>query len=155
MYCSVCYRNVTVYFTALLVSHVIEVGPNVFQSLWILSVVSRAIVKPLYWPGIPNSDPQSLKSVKIYSSKSRQLTVHALVPQCALSVLSYSECKISKAFRDFFPSLHWVGLTVPPNPPFSPIPQTPQLHKCFSTSVVGRTTGTSNLIVFNTALVTL
>ena len=153
MYCCVCYRNVTVYFTALLVSHVIEAGPNVFQSLWIPNVVSRAIVKPVYWFGIPNSDPQNLRSVKIYSSKSRLLTVHALVPQCALSVWSYSECKISKVFRDFFPILHWVGLTVP-LPPSTP-PQTPQLHSGFPTSVVGRTTGTRNLIAFNKALVTL
>ena len=35
----------------------------------------------------PNSDPQTLKSVKINSSKNRQITVHALVPHGALSIL--------------------------------------------------------------------
>ena len=40
-------------------------------------------MKPVYQFGIPNSDPQTLKSVKINSSKYRQITVHALVPQCA------------------------------------------------------------------------
>ena len=42
------------------------------------SVVSRAILKPVYRFGIPNSDPQTLKSVKINSSKNRQMTVHAM-----------------------------------------------------------------------------
>ena len=39
-------------------------------------------MKAVYWSGIPNSDPQTLKSVKINSSKNRQLTFHTLVPQC-------------------------------------------------------------------------
>ena len=39
-------------------------------------------MKALYRSGIPNSDPQTLKSVKINSSKNRQLTFHTLVPQC-------------------------------------------------------------------------
>ena len=42
--------------------------------------VSRAILKPVYLFGIPNSDPQTLESVKINLSKNRQLTVQALVP---------------------------------------------------------------------------
>ena len=39
-------------------------------------------MKAVYRSGIPNSDPQTLKSVKINSSKNRQLTFHTLVPQC-------------------------------------------------------------------------
>ena len=39
-------------------------------------------MKAAYRSGIPNSDPQTLKSVKINSSKNRQLTFHTLVPQC-------------------------------------------------------------------------
>ena len=31
------------------------------------------------------------------------MTVHGLVPQCALSVLSFSECKIAKIFQGFAP----------------------------------------------------
>ena len=46
------------------------------------SAVSRAILKPVYGFGIPNSNPQTLKSVKINSSKNRQLTFQTLVPQC-------------------------------------------------------------------------
>ena len=38
-------------------------------------------MKAVYRSGIPNSDPQTLKSVKINSSKNRQLTFHILVPQ--------------------------------------------------------------------------
>ena len=38
------------------------------------------------------------------------MSLHALVPQCSLSVLSYSECKIAKIF-------HWGGLTAPPDSP--------------------------------------
>ena len=70
------------------------------------NAVSRAILKPVYWFGIPNSDPQNLKSVKINLSKNRQMTVHGLVPQCTLSVLSYSECKIAKIFQGFAPGSH-------------------------------------------------
>ena len=51
------------------------------------SAVSRAILKPVYQFGIPNSDPSSLESVKFNSSKNWQMAVHALVSQCALSVL--------------------------------------------------------------------
>ena len=57
-----------------------------------ISAVSRAILKLVYQFGMPNSDTQTLKSVKINSSKNRQMTIHALIPQCDLSVLSYSEC---------------------------------------------------------------
>ena len=70
------------------------------------NAVSRAILQPVYWFGIPNSDPQNLKSVKINLSKNRQMTVHGLVPQCALSVLSFSECKIAKIFQGFAPGSH-------------------------------------------------
>ena len=45
------------------------------------SAVSRAILKSVYQSQIPNSDTQTLKSVKINSSKNRQWTFHTLVPQ--------------------------------------------------------------------------
>ena len=40
-------------------------------------------MKPVYRFTILNSDPKTLKSVKINSSKNRQMNVHALVPQYA------------------------------------------------------------------------
>ena len=82
-----------------------------------ISAVSRAILKPAYWFGIPNSDLQTLKSVKINSARYRRMTIHALVPQCALFVLSYSECKIVKIFQGFIPGPQWGGLTAPPKLP--------------------------------------
>ena len=39
-------------------------------------------------------------SLRVNTPKNRQTKVHALVPQCALSVLSYSECKIAKILLD-------------------------------------------------------
>ena len=42
------------------------------------SGISRAIFKLVYWFVIPNSDPQTLKSVKINSSKNRQMTTRAM-----------------------------------------------------------------------------
>ena len=47
------------------------------------SAISRAILKPVYWFGIPNSRPPNSQKLKINLSKNRQMTVHALVPQCA------------------------------------------------------------------------
>ena len=84
---------------------------------------SKVILKSEYWFGIPSSDPQTLKSVKIISSKNRLMTIHALVRQCALSVLSYSECKIAKYFMRLFP-LGRAYRTLSP--------QTHQLHNSFS-----------------------
>ena len=78
------------------------------------SVVSRAILKPVYRFGIPISDSQTLKSVKINSFENIQMTVYALVPQCALSVLSYSECKIAKIFWGFIPGPYRGELTALP-----------------------------------------
>ena len=49
----------------------------------IISAVSWAILKMVYQFGIPNSDPQTLKSVKTSSSKNRQMTVHALPTICS------------------------------------------------------------------------
>ena len=74
-----------------------------------LSTVFRAILKPVYQFWIPKSDPKTLKSVKINSSKNNEMNVHAClmnVSQSALSVLSYSECKIAKTSRDFAPGPH-------------------------------------------------
>ena len=52
--------------------------------------------------------------------------LHALVPQCVLSVLSYLECKISKVFQDFAHRPHWRGLTAPP-----PLPDSPTAKQVF------------------------
>ena len=60
------------------------------------STISRAILKPVYQFGIPNSDSQTLKSVKTNST--------ALVPKCALSVLfcfSYTQLKFA-SHKHFF-----------------------------------------------------
>ena len=75
------------------------------------SAVSRAILKPVYRFGIPNSNPQTLVSVKINSSKNRQMTVYEHnVPLVPLSVLSYSEYKIVQIFRGFAPGPLGKGL---------------------------------------------
>ena len=58
-----------------------------------------------------------------------------------------------QSFSGFFPN-STLGRAYSAPPPSTP-PQTPQLHNGFPTSVVGRTTGTRNLIAFNKALVTL
>ena len=52
-------------------------GPHMDE---LSSAVSRAILKPVYCFGIPNFDPQTLKSVKINLCKNKETTVHALVP---------------------------------------------------------------------------
>ena len=57
------------------------------------------------------------------------MTVHALVPQCALSVLSCSECKIAKIFWGFAPEPRRDGLQHP---------QTPQLQSGFFSSLLSR-----------------
>ena len=50
-----------VYFTALLMSNVIEAGSNVFKSLRVLIFVSTAILKLVYQVVIPSSDPKLTK----------------------------------------------------------------------------------------------
>ena len=85
--------------------------------------ISRAILKPVYQFEITKSDPLTAISVKINSSKKRQITIHALVPQCALFVLSYSECKIAKIFKGFTPEPHRGRLPAIPLPPDSPAAQ--------------------------------
>ena len=82
------------------------------------SAVCKAIFKLVYRFEIANSDHQTLKSVKNNSSKKRQITVHSLVPQCALSVFSFSECKITKNFPGLCPyPTGWKELTAPPRLP--------------------------------------
>ena len=78
------------------------------------STVSRAILKLVYQFGIPNSDPPTLKSVKISSSKNKQMTVQSHKS----NVLSYSEYKITKIFWSFAPGTYWGGLTAPPVPDY-------------------------------------
>ena len=45
------------------------------------------------------------------------MTVHTVVPQCVLSVLSYSEQKMDKTFWGIAPGPNWRQLTVPPEFP--------------------------------------
>ena len=75
-----CHRNATVYFPLRLVSSVIEAGSNEFQGLGVPSAVPRVISKLVYRFGISISEPQTLKRVKINSSKNRQMIIHALAP---------------------------------------------------------------------------
>ena len=81
------------------------------------SAVCKAIFKLVYRFEIANSNHQTLKSVKNNSSKKRQITVHSLVPQCALSVFSFSECKITKNFPGLCPYPTGKGFQRPPDSP--------------------------------------
>ena len=82
------------------------------------------------------SHPQTLKSVKINSSKKRQMTVHALVPQCAEPrKRSFQLLRIQNTKK--FPGLrHWTPLggtysaTSIPTPP--PHPDSPPAQRFFS-----------------------
>ena len=65
---------------------------------------------PVWYPKLR---PPKSQKCKNNSSKYRQITVSAQVPQYDLSVLRYSECKIAKIFRGFVPGSHWGGLTAP------------------------------------------
>ena len=75
-----CHRKATVYFTLHLVSSVKEAGSNELQGLGVHSAAPRVILKLVYRFGISISDLQTLKRVKINSSKNRQMTIHALAP---------------------------------------------------------------------------
>ena len=88
----------------------------------------------------PISDPQTPKSVKINSSKTRQRTIHglhALALQCGHSVLSYSECKIAKVFHGFAPGAIAEVLQHPPPPPRPHC----QLHNGFFLATLVKKTG--------------
>lgn len=56
-----------------------QLDSDIIFHLLTSSAVYRAILKPLYPFGISNLDSQTLKSVKIDSSKNRQITVHVLL----------------------------------------------------------------------------
>ena len=45
------------------------------------------------------------------------MTVHTVVPQCVLSVLSYSEQKMDKTFWGIAPGPNWRQFTMPPEFP--------------------------------------
>ena len=59
---------------------------KVSMSNWVMtgltSVVSRAIFKLVYWLGIPNSEHQTVKSIKINSPQNRQMTIAELRERC-------------------------------------------------------------------------
>ena len=56
-----------------------QLDSDIIFDLLTCSAVYRAILKAVYRFGISNFDPQTLKSVKINSSKNRQITVHVLL----------------------------------------------------------------------------
>ena len=95
-------------------------------------------IQSYFETGIPVWDPklrsQTLENVRINSSKYRQMILHAQVPQCDLSVLSYSECKITIFLRGFAPGAYWGGLTA--------LYRTSQLHNGFSPGYARRKTAT-------------
>lgn len=71
----------------------------------------RFIKMSVWW----HWDHQTLKSIKINSSKNRQRTIYALVPQHAeprqwCFELKYSESKITKIFWGFTAGPHWGGV---------------------------------------------
>ena len=71
--------------------------------------ISRAILKLVYWCGIPSSGLQFCKRVKINSSKNTQMTVQEPREQ------SFGlECKIAKIFQGFAPEPHWGQFAMPP-----------------------------------------
>ena len=69
---------------------------------FLVSAISRAILRLVYMFGIPNSDLQILKSVDFWYKLSLPLNV----AEPREDVLSYSECKIANfgggAFPDIF-----------------------------------------------------
>ena len=79
---------------------------------WLYSAVSRAILKSVYRFSIPNSDPKTLKSVKIHLKIDKWPFMHYLSTS-----LSYLECKIAKSFWGFAPGPQWEGLQCPPDTP--------------------------------------
>ena len=81
--------------------------------------------------GIPNSDTQTLKRLKIDSSKNKQMTVHAIVQQC----FELFKSKISKTFRGFAP---WITPGRAYSTPYN------QLHNGFSPHYAYQKTGTSH-----------
>ena len=86
-----------------------------------VSATSRAILKPVYWFEIPNSDPQTLKSVDFWCK---------LLPP----LLSLFRMKNSQNFLGLCP-------LTPLGRAYS-APQTTQLYNCFLTSVARRKTDT-------------
>ena len=70
-----------------------------------INAISRAILKPVYWFGIPNSEPQTLKCVYFWCTLSSPFVVASYESD----VLSYVECKMAKFFWGFVPE--------PPPPP--------------------------------------
>ena len=92
------------------------------------SAVSRAILKPVYRFGIPNSDPQTLKNVKINSSKNRQMTCRE---QC------FEQFRMQNShnfFWGFTPGPNSRVYSTPP-PPLPPRPPTPPAAKQFFSSL--------------------
>ena len=90
------------------------------------SAVSRAILKPVYRFGIPNSDPQTLKNARINSCKNRQMTCRE---QC------FEQFRMQNS-HSFFLRLHpWTELESLQHPPPSPPSPDPPAAKQFFSSL--------------------
>ena len=85
-----------------------------------IRAISSAILKLVYRFGIPNSNPQTLKSVDFWCKLSSMFLVTEPREQC----FELFRMQNTQNFQGFTPGLHWGGLTVPP--------QTPWLHNGFS-----------------------
>ena len=104
------------------------------------SAKSRAILKPVYQSGIPNTNPQMLESVAFWCKLSSTFLVAEPRERC----FELFRMQNSQKFPGFFtPGPHWGGLTV--------LPQTPQLHNGFSPCYTRRKSGTPKKLL-DTAL---
>ena len=72
---------------------------------WPASAVSRAILKPIYQCGIPNSEPQTLKSVDFWCKllSHQKLLDMALPAQLMFCIIWFSKQKSSSSKQQF----HW------------------------------------------------
>ena len=110
------------------------------MQVWsITSAVSRAILKPVYRFGIPNSDPQTLKSFDFWCKVSSSFVVAEPREQC----LDLFRMQNSQNFLGLCP---WTPLGRDCN-----VPQTPKLYNRFSPHYAGRKTGTPKKLL-DTAL---
>ena len=97
----------------------------------ITSSIYRAMLKPVYRFGIPNSDPRTLKNANL---------IHLKIDKSSLFVVTEPRERCFALFRmqnnQTFLVFHpWTPLGAPPPPP-TPAPHTPQLHNSFSTRLL-------------------
>ena len=113
----------------------------------ITSSIYRAMLKPVYRFGIPNSDPRTLKNANL---------IHLKIDKSSLFVVTEPRERCFALFRmqnnQTFLVFHpWTPLGAPPPPP---APHTPQLHNSFSTRYAYWKSGSQQKLL-DTALKTL